>query len=179
MSRRKSKPRQHRRDPFGAREARKYANPIPSRELILDLMAEEGKPLRFQELAHHLDLDDDDQLEALRRRLGAMVRDGQVIRNRRDGYCVVNSQDLVAGRVVGHPDGFGFLVPDEGGGDLFLPPREMRVMMHDDRAVARVAGVDHRGRREGALVEMLERNTHQVVGRFLEDEDVGVVVPDN
>ena len=146
---------------------------------MMELMKEEGKPLRFRELAALLGLEGEEQLEALSRRLGAMERDGQVIRNRREGYCLVNRQDLVAGRVIGHPDGFGFLVPDEGGGDLFLPPREMRVLMHGDRAVVRVAGVDQRGRREGALVEILERNTHQIVGRFFEDAGVGVLTPDN
>jgi ribonuclease R len=145
----------------------------------MDLMKEEGKPLRFREVAALLEIEGEDRLEALSRRLGAMERDGQVIRNRREGYCLVNRQDLVAGRVIGHPDGFGFLVPDEGGGDLFLPPREMRVLMHDDRAVVRVAGIDQRGRREGALVEILERNTHQIVGRFLEDAGVGVLTPEN
>jgi len=173
------KTRQRRKDPNQAREAKKYENPIPSREFIMESMAEEAKPLRFQELAYLLDLHSDDHLEALRRRLRAMERDGQVIRNRRNGYCLVNKQDLVAGRVIGHPDGFGFLVPDEGGDDLFLPPREMRALMHGDRAVVRVAGIDSRGRREGAMVEVLERSTRQVVGRFYLDAGVAVVVPDN
>ena len=145
----------------------------------MGLMEEEARPLKFQELAFLLELDEDDTLEALRRRLRAMERDGQVIRNRRDGFCLVNRQDLVAGRVIGHPDGFGFLVPDEGGEDLFLSPGEMRVLMHADRAVVRVSGIDRRGRREGAMVEILERNTHQVVGRYLEEAGVGVVAPDN
>jgi ribonuclease R len=176
---RKNTDRRGRNDPHSAREARRYSNPIPSREFIMGLMEEEGRPLKFQEVASLLELDEDDTLEALRRRLRAMERDGQVIRNRRDGFCLVNKQDLVAGRVIGHPDGFGFLVPDEGGEDLFLSPGEMRVLMHADRAVVRVSGIDRRGRREGAMVEILERNTHQVVGRYLEDAGVGVVAPDN
>ena len=62
----------------------------------MGLMEEEGRPLKFQEVASLLELDEDDTLEALRRRLRAMERDGQVIRNRRDGFCLVNKQDLVA-----------------------------------------------------------------------------------
>ena len=92
------KTRQRRKDPNQAREAKKYENPIPSREFIMESMADEAKPLRFQELAYLLDLHSDDHLEALRRRLRAMERDGQIIRNRREGYCLVNKQDLVAGR---------------------------------------------------------------------------------
>ena len=167
------------RDPFRDREARKYENPIPCREFILEVLTEQGVPLKFDRIAERLALEDPEQLEALSRRLKAMERDGQLVCNRRGGYCVVNQTSLVAGRVIGHPDGFGFLKPDEGTDDLFLSPREMRALMHGDRAVVRVTGVDHRGRREGALVEVLERAHRTVVGRFYREGGVGFVVPDN
>jgi cold shock CspA family protein len=167
------------RDPHQAREARKYANPIPSREFILEVLAEQAAPLKFDRIAERLELADAEQLEALSRRLSAMERDGQLVCNRRGGYCVVNQTNLVAGRVIGHPDGFGFLKPDDGADDLFLSPREMRALMHGDRAVVRVTGVDHRGRREGALVEVLERGNRNVVGRLYMEGGVGFVVPDN
>ncbi len=166
-------------DPYFEREASKYENPIPSRELILKLIKEAGKPLRRQQIAQHFGLESDEDLEALRRRLRAMERDGQLIFNRRQKYCLVNSRDLIAGRVLAHPDGFGFLKPDDGSDDLFLSPREMRSLMHHDRVVVRVAGIDRRGRREASLVDVLERNTRQVVGRLLKEHGVTYVVPDN
>ena len=167
-------------DPHADREAQKYENPIPSREFILEYLQERGELLTYEELVASLGLQGEEDLEALRRRLNAMERDGQVMRNRRNGYGLVDKMDLIPGKVIGHPDGFGFLVPDEGGEDLFLTPRQMTFCMHGDRAVARVAGVDRRGRREGVLVEILERNTTQVVGRFRKQEgDVGFVTPDN
>lgn len=166
-------------DPFAEREAAKYENPIPSRELIIELLKQVGKPLLRKQIAHEFGLEAPDQLEALRRRLRAMERDGQLLFNRRQKYCLVNSRDLIAGRVIGHSDGFGFLKPDDGSDDLFLSPREMRSLLHNDRAVVRVAGVDRKGRREGAVVEILERNTHQVVGRLFIERGVTYVVPDN
>ncbi len=167
-------------DPHADREAQKYENPIPSREFILEYLQERGELLTYEELVASLGLQGEEDLEALRRCLNAMERDGQVMRNRRNGYGLVDKMDLIPGKVIGHPDGFGFLVPDEGGEDLFLTPRQMTFCMHGDRAVARVAGVDRRGRREGVLVEILERNTTQVVGRFRKQEgDVGFVTPDN
>ncbi len=166
-------------DPYRVREARKYANPIPSREFILALLEENAAPLRYNEIAERLALTDEEPREALSRRLRAMERDGQVVRNRRDGYCVVNTLDLVAGRVIGHPDGFGFLKPDEGGDDLFLSARQMKPLWHGDRIVARVTGLDNRGRREGAVVEILERGVERLVGRLHLDAGVGFVVPDN
>lgn len=166
-------------DPLAEREAEKYARPIPSRELIMQTLKEQGVPLMREQLAEIFQLTDEDDLEALRRRLNAMERDGQVVRNRRRGYGLVEKLDLVRGRIIAHPDGFGFLVPDEGGDDLFLSPRQMRTVFHGDRAVARVTGLDQRGRREGAIVEVIERNTHRVVGRFHCDNGVCFVVPDS
>ncbi len=108
-----------------------------------------------------------------------MVREGQLVRNRREGYGPVDKMDLVRGRVIGHPDGYGFLLAEEGGEQLYLSSRQMRELMHGDRAVVRVAGVDWRGRREAAVVEVLERNTEQLVGRYFMEAGIGVVVPDN
>jgi ribonuclease R len=179
VSRQRRKPRSGDHDPHREREAKRYAKPIPSREFIMDVLAQGGMPLRMNELADQLKLTDEDDLEALRRRLNAMERDGQLVRNRRSAFCLVNSKDLIVGRVIGHPDGFGFLKPDEGGEDLFLSPRQMRALLHGDRAVVRVAGVDHRGRTEGALVEVLERANQRVVGRLYIEGAIGFLVPDN
>ena len=167
------------RDPFRLREARKYENPIPSREFIMQVLEEAGKPQSFDEIAHTLELAGEGQLDGLSRRLKAMERDGQLLCNRRGGFCRVNRQDLTAGRVLAHPDGFGFLRPDEGGEDMFLSAKQMRPLMHNDRVLVRVDGVDRRGRREAAVVEVLERNTHKLVGRIHIEAGLGFVVPDN
>jgi len=167
-------------DPYAQREAAKYEQPIPSRELILQLIEQRGKPIGRKQIAESFSLESEDQLEALRRRMRAMERDGQVLFNRRQQYCLVDKQDLIAGRILSYPDGFGFLKPDDGGGeDLFMSPREMNQVLHNDRALVRVSGVDRKGRREGKIVEVLERNTHQVVGHFISEHGVQFVKPDN
>ena len=167
------------RDRYQSRERQKYPRPIPSREYLLEHLAEVGVPMTRDRLAEDLGLKDETDLEALTRRLNAMVRDGQLVRNRRANYLLVDRRELVPGRVMGHPDGFGFLVPDAGGQDIYLPPRQMRRLLHRDRAVVRVVGTDRRGRPEGALVEVLERHTHRVVGRFLVEGGVALLVPHN
>ena len=179
MARRKSAQSAKGQDPHRQREAKKYENPIPSREYILETLTQHGAPMGFQEAADALGLKDEEDLTALERRLGAMVRDGQLVRNRREAYCLVNKRDLVAGRIIAHPDGFGFVKPDEGGDDLYLYPKEMRTVFHGDRVVARVTGRDRRGRLEGSVVEILERTTTSVVGRLYSESGVGLVVPDN
>ena len=169
----------HIEDPYAQREAEKYEHPIPSRELILQLIQQVGKPLRRQQIAQQFALEAADELEALRRRLRAMERDGQLVFNSRQKYCLGDGHNTISGRVLGHHEGFGFLKPDDGSDDLFLSPREMKPLMHNDRISVRVSGLDRRGRREATVVEILERNTHQVVGRFFEEGRVAYVVPDN
>lgn len=145
----------------------------------METLESEGVPMDMQALAKRLDLTSEEQLEALRRRLRAMERDGQLVCNRNDNYCLVNKRDLIVGRVIGHADGFGFLRPDDSGDDLYLSFKEMRSVFHDDRAVVRVTGVDRRNRLEGAVVEVLERNTRTVAGRLYMEAGVGFVVPDS
>jgi len=166
-------------DPHSQREAEKYQRPIPSREFILSVLENAEKPLNFRHLTDELGLDEDIDHIALQRRLNAMERDGQLLRNRRGGFCLPERLDLVTGRVTAHSDGFGFLIPDESGEDVFLTARQMRSILHGDRAIVRITGVDRRGRREGALVEVIERNNESVVGRYLEESGVSFVVPDN
>jgi ribonuclease R len=166
-------------DPYAQREAAKYEQPIPSRELILQLLEQAKQPLQRKQIEQAFGLKLDLDLEALRRRLRAMERDGQLLFNRKQQYCLVNNQDLIAGRVLGHPDGFGFLKPDDGSADLFLSPREMKTLMHNDRAVVRIAGLDRKGRREASVVDVLERNTQQVVGRLFSEKGFTFVVADN
>ena len=166
-------------DPQAKREASNYDRPIASRELLLDLLKDQG-PLARGGIAEILGLvDDEEQLEGLRRRLNAMERDGQVVRNRKDGYLPLDESDLIRGRIMAHRDGFGFLIPDDGGDDLFITPRQMRQVLHGDRAVVRVLGIDRKGRREGGIIEVLERAHEQVVGRFSRGRGVGFVIPDN
>ncbi len=165
-------------DPFAAREAEKYDEPIPSREFILQQLAKKGVPMQLPALVKLLNIDKK-QIVALRRRLRAMERDGQLVHNRKGGYGLPRKMDLIKGRVIAHPDGFGFLAPDEGGGDLFLPEKEMRGLLHGDRALASIASVDYKGRKQGAVVEVLERNTREVVGRFFEGRGIAYVEPEN
>ncbi len=166
-------------DPHLARESNKYDNPIPSREFILEKLEEVGKPLNRAAIAELLGLSAENDLEALRRRLRAMERDGQLMFTRSKEYALIDKMHLVTGRVIGHPDGFGFLVPDDGSDDLFLSAFQMRRLFHGDRAIVRISGVDRRGRREGALVEVLERANPYIVGRLFVEGGIGFIVPDN
>ncbi|MFN9967217.1 MAG: ribonuclease R family protein, partial [Lysobacteraceae bacterium] len=166
-------------DPWSAREAERYEHPITSREALLAHLKAAPGPATADELAKAFGLEAPDRFEALSKRLAAMVRDGQLLLNRRGGFAPAERLDLIAGRVIANPDGFGFLKPEDGSDDLFLPPNEMRKVMHGDRVLGSVTGIDRRGRREGAIVEVLERRLTRVMGRFEERAGIGYVVPDD
>ncbi|MGE5468571.1 MAG: ribonuclease R [Ignavibacteria bacterium] len=160
------------------REVAKYDYPLPSREYILQALAEQGVPVAFDRLTELLDVKRFEQ-EDFQRRLGAMARDGQLLQNRRGDWLIPDKADLIRGRVEGHPDGFGFLVPEAGGADLFLSAKEMDKVLHGDRAIARVIGVDRKGRPEGKIVEVTERANQKVVGRAYQEHGVWFVVAEN
>ncbi len=166
------------KDPYAKREAKKYEHPIPSREAILDFMSEAGELMKLEQLAKGLGLSSDRDVEALQKRVNAMLRAGQIIQNRRQGFGLSQKMDLTAGRVTGHPDGFGFVIPDDGSPDIFISPRFMRQVMHGDRVLANVTKVDRQGRLEGEVVEVLERAHSHLVGRMVVDRGVGFVQAD-
>ncbi len=166
-------------DPYSKREADKYDNPIPSREFILEILKQNNRPLSRRSISKLLGIKGEQKTEALRRRLRAMERDGQLLRNRKNAYGIVSKMNLITGRVMGHPDGYGFLIPDEGGDDLFLSDREMRVVLHGDKVIARVTGTDRRGRKEGAIVEVIQHGNERIVGRLIADAGMFYLVPNN
>ncbi|MGR4069423.1 ribonuclease R [Billgrantia sp. C5P2] len=168
-------------DPHASREAHKYDKPAPSREYLLARLEEYGKPITHESMSRMLGLDDEELQEAVRRRLAAMERDGQVLRNRAGAYALIDKLDLIKGKVLGHRDGFGFVLREDGKKpDLVLPPRQMRRVFHGDYVLVRVSGRDRRGRDEATIAEVLARNTQTIVGVFRENtSEFGVLIPEN
>lgn len=166
------------KDPNAAREAKNYENPIPSREFILELLEKIGASTR-DVIAEHLKIDDPEQEEALRRRLRAMVRDGQLMRAGKKQFAILDRSEFMAGRVQAHRDGFGFFIPDDGGDDYYLNGRQMAMVFNGDRVLVREAGKNFRGQLEAMIMEVTESNTHKVVGRYMEEKGLKFVTPDN
>ncbi|MEZ3501686.1 ribonuclease R [Pantoea sp. KPR_PJ] len=167
------------KDPFQEREAEKYENPIPSREFILAHLEKREKPASRDELAQELNLTDEEHLEALRRRLRAMERDGQLVFTRRQCYALPERLDLLRGKVIGHRDGYGFLRVEGQKDDLYLSAEQMKMCMHGDVILAQPLGADRKGRREARVVRVLEPRNNQIVGRYFTDAGAGFVVPDD
>jgi len=153
----------------------------PSDEYAKEILAalnSAGAPLTPDELAERLDI-----RRRERRPFDAAVatleRSGAVVKNRAGSLLVATRLALLAGRIEGHRDGHGFLVPDDGGPQVFLPPAEMRQVLHGDRAAVRISGRDPRGRPAGEIVEVLERATRRIVGRLHAEHGVMFLVPED
>ena len=172
-----------RQDPHYERERQKYENPLPSREYVISILHSAGRPVDEYELAQKLAITDQ-ELEAFERRIRAMEREGQLMRNRKGALILPTKADLIACRIEGHPDGFGFARPETSIGrdksaDIFLDNRQMEKALHGDRVLVRVTGKDRRGRPEGSIVEVTEHANSEVVGRVFDEYGVRYVVPED
>lgn len=166
-------------DPHHQREAENYSKPIPSREFLLAHLDQRHGPATHLELVEELQFTDPDNIEALRRRLIAMARDGQLICNRSDQFLPTTKVNLKKGVVIGHRDGFGFVKLDEGGPDYYLSARQMQSVFDGDRVLVRSDRGDHKGKQHAVIVDVLERNTEQLVGRLFREGNIASVEVEN
>jgi ribonuclease R len=143
---------------------KQYPYPIPSREEILTLLRKAPGRHDLHAIAGALGVKQK-EMEGLMRRLTAMERDGQIRLDAGGRYQLLDTQGFILGHVSSHVDGYGFLIPDAGGEDVFLPENEMRKVLHGDHVKVRISGMDRRGRAEGTIVEVVSRaNTHVIAG---------------
>lgn len=155
-----------------------YLYPIPSREEILGILRTSAGPHDADALAAALGVKPE-EMEGLTRRLNAMERDGQIKPDRLGHYQLAHQSSFIEGRVSGHRDGYGFLIPDDGGSDIFLPEREMQKVLNGDRVKVRAVGIDRRGRPEGSIVEVVTRANTHVIGRLLNESGAWIVAPED
>jgi ribonuclease R len=87
--------------------------------------------------------------------------------------------DEIEGVIQGHRDGHGYVLRDDGEGDIYLPPNEMRAVLHKDRVKARIVRHDRKGRPEGRVIEIIERPAQPIIGRLLHESGVWLVAPED
>ncbi len=153
-----------------------YRHPVPDARVITQVLESAGVPMTLEALTAALDVKGPKAARALQERLRKMAASGRLLVNRSGEYCLLEKIGAVTGIVSAHRDGFGFLLPEDGTADVYLPFQEMRSLLHGDRVAVRVDGHGRGGRRSGTVVEILERGKHSVVGTYQRDHGIGYVV---
>ncbi len=147
------------------------------RKKILEFMENMATgPLTFRELAHAFDVKKAYR-DKFKKIVKAMVAEGELIKTRGGTFGLPSKMNLVTGELVCHPDGYGFVVPEGEGADVFIGSRKLNGAMHGDTVVARVEGFKPGGRREGSVLRIVKRARSKIVGRFEWGRGFGLVIP--
>ncbi len=149
-----------------------------TRERVLAVMAQAGHPLFLREIIHYCHVRPEQKNE-VRKVVSDLVRQGKIILLKGNRYGLAEQMRLVTGRLIVHPDGFGFVRPDEPGvEDVFIPPKRLKGAIHGDKVVARVERIRAKGP-EGSIVRILERGLDRVIGVFRSGRKVATVIPED
>ena len=154
-----------------------YGRAIPSRNFIFELL-ENHPALDFNEIAATFKLRKNWELDALENRLNAMIRQGTIYLDQKQKLQIINEAQTFVGTVSGHPEGFGYLEM-RGEPSLFIPPHEMKKVLHGDTAEALLNGIDNRGRRIAKISKVVEHGLTELVGRFYRQDGQNCVIPEN
>ncbi|HEX7050062.1 MAG TPA: ribonuclease R [Longimicrobiales bacterium] len=152
--------------------------PVGADEVITYLRTVAGRPLKAKELARGLGIDTEGYRD-FRKLLGRLEREGLLYRVRRQRYAVPEKINLVVGRLQTIRSGAGFVIPEDGDEDLFVPGEALGSAVDGDRVVARVERRRRGERREGRIIRVLERARASVVGVYHPARNFGFVVPED
>ena len=154
-----------------------YGRAIPSRSFILELLQNHPN-LNFDEIYRAFKLRKNWEISALENRLNAMIRQGALYLDKAGKLQIIDSSQRFIGGVSGHAEGYGYL-DLEGGGSFYIPPHEMKKVLHGDRAEVSIAGIDNRGRRIAKVEKVLSHKLSEFIGRFYREKGINSVIPEN
>lgn len=162
-------------DPFKDREAEKYETPIPSREFILAELAKWQGPIKRRALLEHFQIEDPDLREALRRRLKAMVRDGQLFKTH-EGYVPITQMEVYSGVLVMDKEWEGYLRTEEDQ-HITLSGPTLRGYYDGDTVQVQIIQIERNGDAKGRIIALLQAVTPMVIGRLIKTDVAYEVLP--
>jgi ribonuclease R len=134
------------------------------------------RPMKLKELIRFMGIKREER-PAFGEALEYLIERGDVIKTREMSYALPGKINIVTGRLSCHRDGYGFVSPEEGGDDVFIPARFLRENMHGDKVAVRIEGDVSSGKREGRIIRTLERGYTKIVGRFELSRNFAYVIP--
>ena len=164
-------------DPFAAREAEKYSNPVPSREFILARLQEKDTPLDLKEVCQEFLIDSEEGIEAIRRRLIAMTRDGQLEQGLKRKYFPARAKILINGTLHFDRRGALWCIPEMGGPRIAVASFNKDISLHGSKVILAVPEDTANTEARGRIVEVVQKSTLRVIGRFIQDNKLNYVIP--
>ena len=151
-----------------------------SRDQVLNFVRQQHRrPLKIRELARALRVSDRAYSD-FRRLIRRLVRDGDLVKLRHSRYGIPSDHNLAVGRISIQTSGYGLFAPEDGGADIFIGARHMRRARHGDRVVVRLTrGAQGSNRAEGELIRIVERAEQTIVGTYVENDGVSLVISDD
>ena len=116
----------------------------------------------------------------LKNMLDDMADDGEVVRMKGNSYTLPGKMKTTRGRISVHRDGYGFVTPEAGGEDIFIPSKFLKSALHGDLVEASSAPSRMGGKKlDGRVLTVLERATSRIVGRYEETRRGAIVIPED
>ncbi|MEE8484431.1 MAG: ribonuclease R, partial [Nitrospinota bacterium] len=145
-------------------------------DLLLELKKILSRPLSLGEIKRKIS---DAYIKNLAHNLKLLAKGGDIVKIRGGRYGFADDMNLVVGTVQGHPDGYGFVIPEDPkeDKDVFIGHKNFGTVMHGDRVVCRVEKADAEGRLEGNVIRILQRAHETLTGVFESRGRGGIVVP--
>jgi len=151
---------------------------ITNQEILKFMRESVYRPFTMKELIKSFNIPLEER-SSFRRLIRGLTSDGEIIKIKGDRFGLPEKMNLVTGVVQGHPDGYGFVIPEDGGEDLFINPRNMREVMHGDKVICRAESAQKGGKKEGRIIRILERGHKTIVGIYEPSGHFGFVIPDD
>src|SRR3972149_5581738 len=149
---------------------------ITTDEIIKFMRESASRPLTMREFIRELNIPTEER-NSFRRLIRELVREGNIVKIKGERYGLPEKMNLVTGIVHGHPDGYGFVIPEDSKEDVYINPRNMREVMHGDRVVCRVESVRKGMKKEGRVIRILERGHKTIVGIYEPSGHFGFAIP--
>ncbi|MEI3522748.1 MAG: ribonuclease R [Anaerotignum sp.] len=112
--------------------------------------------------------------------IAELIDEGKIFETKRGKLAVPEALQMATGTFISHAKGFGFVTPDEGGADIFIPASETNGALQKDRVLYKVTGGGGSGRKaEGTIIRVLERGMTRLVGLFEQVKGFGFVTADD